>query len=385
MIGYDQWKIERKHHRTTGEPFPSSRRGDRPMEAENMLGYWRQENARTKADTPIAIWREDGKEAVIFQFGASQPINHIEHREKVDDFIGKGWLKCVAVTRDEWSAALDAGKWADGKIIRMPTVAEKADIVPRAQSSEGRGTNSPVNDNGEPIDGVEALRLEVRDNFRIGAETIKTIGVIDTLDKANRVAVVIETLRANYKVGNDKRKELKKPHDDAAKAIQEAWQPMLDDGERVAKSAVAAVQKFRDAEEARLKREERERREAEERRIREEEEARLRAEAEERAKQAEAMGMEVEHQSDEEIAAQAAQAAAATVEQMPEANTTVRVGTTTGRGVAKAKFTYGRITDQAAFYEACKDMDTLKDCLQQIANKLARAGAIVPGLEAYKE
>lgn len=368
-MAYEQWKLERKHLKETGQPFPASRRGDRPLEPENMLGYWRKEGARTKADTPIAIWQAAGQDGVIFQFGAQQPFVHLNEPQRVDDFLGKDWLKCVAVTRDEWAAALDAGKWADGKIIRMPTAEEQADIIPQVGRDEG----------GNQLEG-DALWEQVRDALVIGAEAIKTIGTIDTMAKAERLAGVIETMSAAGKVGEAERKRLKKPHDDAAAEVQNKWAPMLTTGSTAVSNAKAAVQRFRDAEERRLREEERQRREAEERRIREEEEARLR----EQARQAEAMGMG-EVPSDEEIAAQAAESAAAQVQQMPAANTTVRVGTETGRGVSKAKVTKGRITDVDAFFGAIKEHQQTKDFLQTIADRLARNGVPVPGLEAYKE
>lgn len=371
-MGYEQWKAERRHLKETGQPFPASRRHDRPGEPENMLGYWRQENARTKADTPIAIWKADGQPATIFQFGAMRPISSDEQRDQVDDFIGKGWLKCVAVTRDEWSAALEAGQWADGKVIRMPTEAEQADIIPTTPAAEGGNAESDLVD-------------QIKATFERGAEKLKAIGAITTLDKANDVATVIEEMRAAYKIGETTRKAEKAPFDAGAKAVQEKWQPMLDAIEATAKAAVAAIQKFRDAEEARLRAEERQRREAEERRIREETEARLRAEAEARVLQAEQMGMEVEPQSDDELAEQAREEAAQQMQQMPEADTKVRVGTAAGRGIAKPKITKGRITDVDAFFAAIKDHQQTKDFLQTIADRLARSGVPVQGLEAYKE
>jgi hypothetical protein len=372
-MGYEQWKAERRHLKETGQPFPASRRHDRPGEPENMLGYWRQENARTKADTPIAIWKADGQPTTIFQFGAMRPISSDEQRDQVDDFIGKGWLKCVAVTRDEWSAALEAGQWADGKVIRMPTEAEQADIIPTTPAADGGNAES-----GDVWD-------QVKERLETGAHNVKAIGIIDNIAKANNLAAVVEGMRAAWKIGEQARKAAKAPFDAGAKAVQEKWQPMLDDLERTAKGAVAAIQKFRDAEEARLRAEERQRREAEERRIREETEARLRAEAEARALQAEQMGMEVEPQSDEELAEQAREETAQQMQQMPEADTTVRVGTAAGRGIAKPKITRGRITDVDAFFAAIKDHEQTKDFLQTIADRLARNGVPVAGMVSYRE
>lgn len=372
---YSQWRLEMKHLKETGEPFPEGQRHNRPDNAP--AGFWRQRNARTKADTPVAIWFDGDRLCVKFGNKAE-----VATQEEVADFFAKGFLRCVAVLRDpdpkypaldDWSTALDNGHWKDGKPIRMPTAAEQADIIPTTSADEGGNA-----DGGDLVDQIKAT-------FERGAEKLKAIGAITTLDKANDAAKVIEEMRAAYKVGNDQRKTEKAPFDAGAKAVQEKWQPTLDALESVAKAAVAAVQKFRDAEEHRLKEEARKAREAEEKRIREEEEARLRAEAEERARVAEQMGMEVEQQSDEEIAEQAAEAAAAQVQQMPEVNTTVRVGTSTGRGIAKAKIKKGRIDDMSAFFEAIKEHQLTIDWMQQRANALARAGANVPGVTFYEE
>lgn len=374
-LRYSQWRLEMKHLKETGKPFPEDQRHNRPDNAP--AGFWRQRNARTKADHPIAIWFDGDRLCVKFGNKAEVATD-----EEVAEFFAKGFLKCEAVLRDpdpkfpnleSWSEALENGRWKDGKIIRMPTAAEQADIIPTTSAAEGGNA-----DGGELVD-------QIRATLERGVAKLKNLGAITTLDKANDAAEVIEELRAAYKLGNDARKAEKKPFDDGAKAVQDKWQGMLDTIENAAKSTVAAVQKFRDAEEARLKREERERREAEQKRIREEEEARLRTEAEARAKQAEQMGMEVETVSDADIAAQAAEAAAAQVQQMPEADTKVRVGTATGRGIAKAKIKKGRITDMVKFFDAIKEHQLTIDFMQQRANALARAGANVPGVEFYEE
>lgn len=363
-MSYDRWKLERRHLKETGQPFPEERRHDRSLDPAEAWGYWRQHNARTRADTPIAIWPE--QDATLVKFGN---MRDPASAEAVEAFMSKGFLKCSAVTRDEWTAALDAGKWADGKIIRMPTAEEQADIIPTITRDEG----------GNQLEG-DALWEQVRDALVIGAETIKTIGAIDNMTKAERLAGVIETMSAAGKIGEAERKRLKKPHDDAAAEVQNKWAPMLTEGSTAISNAKTAVQRFRDAEERRLREEERQRRDAEEKRIREEKEAELR----EQARQAEAMGMG-EAPSDEEIAAQAAEVAAAEVQSMPAANTTVRVGTTTGRGVSKAKITKGRITDVAKFFDAIKDHEQTKDFLQTIADRLARNGVPVPGMVSYRE
>lgn len=370
---YSQWRLEMKHHKEKSSPFPEDQRHNRPEDAP--AGYWRQRNARTKADSPVAIWFDGDRLCV--KFGNK---GEVASDEEVADFFAKGFLKCEAVLRDadpkhpeidDWSSALKNGHWADGKIIRLPTAAEQADIIPTTSAADG----------GNALDLVE----QVKATLERGVEKLAAIGAITTLDKANDVAKVIEEMRATYKVGNETRKTEKAPFDAGAKAVQEKWQPTLDALEAAAKAAVVAVQKFRDAEEARLRAEERQRREAEERRIREETEARLRAEAEARALQAEQMGMEVAQQSDEEIAEQAAEAAAEQMQMMPEADTTVRVGTASGRGIAKPKITKGRITDVDAFFAAIKDHQQTIDFLQTIADRLARNGVPVAGLESYKE
>lgn len=361
---YSQWRLEMKHLKDTGTPFPEGQRHNRPEDAP--CGFWRQRNARTKADHPIAIWFDGDRLCV--KFGNK---GEVATGEEVADFFAKGFLKCEAVLRDpdpkypnidDWSTALATGSWRDGKPIRMPSAEEKADIIQTGDNSAGE------------VD----LWQQVHDNLDIGAAAIKTIGIIDTLDKANRLAGVIETMSAAGTLGEAERKRLKKPHDDAAAEVQNKWAPMLRDGSAAILNAKSAIQKFKDKEEARLKEEARKAQAAEEERIADE---KRKAEAEAQ-RQAEAMGIQREAKSDDEIAEEAA---AEVAEQMPVANTSVRVGTTTGRGITKAKITKGRITDVDAFFGAIKDHQQTIDFLQTIADRLARNGVPVAGLESYKE
>ena len=149
---------------------------------------------------------------------------------------------------------------------------------------------------------------------------------------------------------------------------------------------IAAIDKWKKAEEKRLAAEAEAKRREEAARIAAEREEQLRREAEERARQAEAMGMEAQGPTDEEIAEQAqAEAAQQVAEQMPQADTKVRVGTAHGRAVSRSKVKRGVIDNVDEFFAAIRDHDITREFLQQRANAIARAGIPAKGMTIVEE
>lgn len=381
---YKLWHAELK------APTSEDRRADRTTEPHEMSGFWRINGARTKPDYPVAIWTAEGKTATIFQIGRKM-MSTETHSKEWQDFIDSSWLKCTAVLQtpdpkkpsaENWTEALDTGRWKDGKPAREVTASEKADIIPAAQTSDGRGTNAPLDENGDPID---EFWLQIKQGLAVTTKQLREIGPITSLDVANKAAEVLERHRALSTEGERKRKEEKKPHDDAAAAVQAKWTPFLNPAIDLGKAIVTALDKFRRAEEARLKAEQAAAERKERERLAEEERQRLAAEEAERAKQAEAMGMEHQARTEDEIAEEAEQIATETVAAAPVVDTKVRVGTTHGRGVSKATVWGGKITDPIAFYEVVKDYPDVKEALQKVADRLGRANAIINGMERVQK
>jgi hypothetical protein len=99
-----------------------------------------------------------------------------------------------------------------------------------------RGRNSPP----EPFD---AFRLEIEDLF---AEANNWLDgePIATQQQADDVSALVNRLRKVLKDADDQRKAEKKPHDDAAKAVQALWTPLLSKAELAASTARNALAVF---------------------------------------------------------------------------------------------------------------------------------------------
>lgn len=370
---YTLWRFELK------APTAEDRRADRATDPQAMSGFWRIHSARTKPDWPVAIWTDDGQENTVFQIGR-KVMRTDTHAKEWDDFVSSTWLKCTAVTQADWDAALTSGQWGDGKPSREPTAAERADIIPTTPAEQGG--NAPVDENGDPVD---EFWLQIKQGLESGIAQVETLGPITTLEIANKGAAIVERMRALGTEGEAKRKAEKKPHDDAAAAVQAKWKPVLEPASAAIQSLVAAIDKFKRAEEARLKREAEEAARKERERIAKIEADRIAAEEAERAKQAEQMGMEHQAMSEDEIAAEAAASAAEQVAAAPQVSTTVRVGTAHGRGVSKATVWGGKIVDVDVFFQAVKEYPDVQGALQKVADRLGRAKAIVPGYERIEK
>lgn len=380
---YKLWHAELKA--TT----PEDRRADRTTEPSEMSGFWRINGARTKPDYPVAIWTAEGKTATIFQIGRKM-MSTETHPKEWQDFIDSSWLKCTAVYQartektppdaETWSEALDTGRWKDGKPSREVTAAEKADIIPTTPAE--KGGNAPLDENGDPID---EFWLQIKEGLAADAEALKELGPITSLEIANKAAAILERMSARGTQGEARRKAEKKPHDDAAALVQAKWTPILNPASALVIETKRLIVAFSKAEEARLKREAEAARKAEEARLAKEAADKLAAEEAERAKQAEAMGMEHQARSEEEIAQEAVIFAAEQVQQMPQAETKVRVGTAHGRAVSKATVWGGEITDPIAFYQAVKEYPDVKEALQKVADRLGRANAVVPGYKRIEK
>jgi hypothetical protein len=210
--------------------------------------------------------------------------------------------------------------------------------------------------------------MQIKTTIEATMKQMTALGAIDTLDKANKVAGFVETLSAAGKEGEKRRKAEKLPFDQGAAAVQAKWTPVLLPASEAIQKAKDAVEKFRKAEERRIaaenakrEREAREKAEAEER-------ERLQREAEERQRQAEQMGMAPESlPTDEEIAEQAAEAAAERLEAEPviEQVSTVRIGSEHGRAMSrKAAERVGVITNPADFLAALTGLGTLEQPIE---------------------
>lgn len=363
MDQYRLWREARK----TGQPVPH----DLPDIEKQMSGYWRATAAKTKPDLPVAIiiHGEDKNGATVVQKGAYRPFTNVAEPDRFHQFLSWTWPHCVPVTREEWAAALETGRWADGKPAREIGAEERLDIIADTPASEG----------GNMPEGESTLAEQIDAKITAKIKAAIELGPITSLDVANAAAFIIDDLKALWTMGDNARAAEKKPHDDAAKAVQARWLPIITPAEQARTQLRNAVLKWQRDEQERQAAAERQRQAEERKRIAAEEAERLKREAEERA----AQQPDVPAPTADDIEAQAQQIAADAVVPVEVAKPTVSAPY--GRAISKAKRYVGKITDKQAFIGALIGQPDFETWLQQKANTLARAKMKLPGMEIVTE
>lgn len=351
------------------DPTPEERRADRSTDGHAMTGYWRMAGPRTGVDWPVVIWTEDGKSETILQIGRKM-MNTVEHETEWHEFVGKAWLKCTAVSQAAWNAAMDAGRWADGRPARQLTDDEKlahtVDLIPDTPADEGGNA-----DGGPSFD--EQIDAKMK------AEIAKhaALGKIDTMEKAGVAATILESIQALGKLGNARREADRLPHLNAAAKVQGLWLPILTPGSELVPKIKDEIEAFKRAEKARLQKIADDAAEAERQRLQKiaDDEAEVRRAA-------------LQRQLDEEAAQRGVAAEDAVIEAetiVVEAETVAapRVSTTFGRAVSSPKIKTATIIDAKALalhLVDTKDAD-LFEYLGKRANAAARAKITLPGCE----
>lgn len=361
---WSAWRAELKN------PTPEDRRLDR----QPMCGYFRIEGARTKHDEPLAIWREDGQDAFIFQFGSNQPKNTEQHAETWEKFTAGRWLSAIAVPKADWDIALETGRWPDNKPSRPMDAAERLDI------DVGSGDNAPPPD-AALADQIAAL-----------AEVIAKQPEPTTQEAADKLAGDLDRLRALLKLADAEFVKEKAPHLEAGRAVDAKWRGIREPGTSAYDAGEAKRKAFLKREQDRLRKaaeEENARRiaaaEAERKRIADEVAAKLKAEAEARAAEAVENGEDPSEDvpSDEAIAERAAQVAAEAVApaQTVEAERAV-AGSAYGTKRGLRKVTYGVIDDLVAFLTDPQIINRadLKEWAEKVATKAAVSGFTIAGM-----
>ena len=363
---FDYWRSEIARVEAGGEPIDEHRPGN---EAASISGYWRVLAAKLKTDWPVIVQRRNGEELYTIQWGGGRP--KVMTEAEADEFTNNTFLKCKAVRRLDWTAAVERGEWQDGKRAIPQTDEEKHDIIPDTPTSEG-GNNPVDEETGEEVD---AFWLQIKTKLEAQIAKGKAIGKIDSLEKANAAAAVRDAIREIGALGEKRRKEEKEPHDKAAAAVQAKWVPVLSPASTLAADLLASIDKFQRDERARIEREERER-------IRRETEERLKREADERAAAAAKEGQPAPPvPTDDDIAAQALQAAA---DAPVEVAKPVVQGSAFSKATSKAKVARGKIVDLgklAAHFVEQKDEDFIA-YLQKRVDGAYRVKLTLPGTEA---
>lgn len=169
-----------------------------------LNGYWRLIGARTKADYPVAIWKNENGEEVI-KVGRKAEFLTASHDGA--DFLASGWPKCVACTEEAYTAAIEGGFWADGKPSRIVSDAVKLGLDLGAGATGG---NAPPS--------YELLSQQL-DELVAKARDLQ----ITDQESADKAKVLADRIHLVWKEADSEREKEKKPHDLASSEVQAKW------------------------------------------------------------------------------------------------------------------------------------------------------------------
>jgi hypothetical protein len=284
-------------------------------------GFFRQSHkafyGARKTFTPVAYYPDPQTGQLRCRIGDAE----------VDDLLARRtWnhVNAHPVTEEAYrEVAEKGGMWPDEhELVPMG----KAAHVPIDETPIPLGHNRP------PADlSYEGLHAAIEDLARDAQQRLDGPPIANQ-DEADKIANVADRLAELWKQADEQRKLEKKPHDEAATAVQKKWAPLLLAAETYRNLKYKLLTPW-------LKK------------------------LEEQAKEA------------------ATEAAAAGA---PAEKTRPRAGTR-GRAMSLKTAKRAEITDQDACYQFFKDSPDIKATLQDLANRAVRVGVTVPGTKVLEE
>lgn len=348
MNAYDFWfKALRDPSKIGTEELPVH-------ESDPQTGFYRMRDKDGGDMIPVAIWYVDG---VL--------------KTKVGDTVFTSdagihyWTFCCRepVTNEAYNDARQGKGWPDTPPISTPKPAQKDnDDIPAASIGHNL-----------PDDPHEALLMEFQGELEIAKELMAK--PVKDQDAANKVSNFTKRVAALAKKANEQFAIEKRPLIDASKACDDKWRDLREGAAELVKNLKKHVEKF--LLEERRKEQERQRKAAEEA-------ARARAEAEEaerKAAEEAAKGSDPSNEAVEEAKRKAEEAAALEKEARERKVSAGR----TGAKVTIREVKVAKVTDFETLLLALKDREEIKELVQSLANRAARSGVDLPGMEIIIE
>ena len=174
---------------------------------------------------PAAIFLDEGHLSAVKDF-AEVPVDPHDI-----------WSKCYnhPISDQKYWQAVEETKWADTDGL----VDQPADAGP-ATGGEVEIPTVGHNQPPEEIDPRDEIEEKIKAAIGIVNETIPKDGIRDE-ETANKVANGRDRLRELWQKADATRKAEKKPHDEAAKAVQARWSPVLELAKAGGETAAAAA------------------------------------------------------------------------------------------------------------------------------------------------
>lgn len=214
--------------------------------------------------------------------------------------------------------------------------------------------------------GEVSIADQIKDYAAQAIGWFRKTGIKDEKSKDMAANYRAELLRLSKEADTNRVAE-KKPHDDAAKAVQAKWKPVIDTADGAAEELRAGLTAFMTAEKRRLEAEQRSKWEAEQKAAAEQ---RAKIEAE-RAKQ----------KRDDPIAALTSPEPELPMAPPPPEPVKVQAGGQRGRKTGLREVTRYVVTDHAKALAFFAESEDVRELVGKLADRASKAGVAVPGVE----
>ncbi len=332
---------------------------ERDTDRRDLAGFWRLKGAKTKWDYALAIWPvKDG--TLVAKFGKSEELSK-EDSDEWNVLMSGRWLSAVACSKEDYDHAIANDVWPDKKsAVRInkpaPKPPKRAEPTPEPERVENRPEREVgIGHNMPPMGEKYAERLKAE--TKLLNELLKK--PVTTEEQAEKVGECKNRIGTINKEATAEHGEVKAPHWAMCKKIDNAYNPTIKACGTASRKAAFAVSAYLEALQEELNKKARE---------------------EQAAKQAEA-----DRQAREEAELAGEDAEKAEGKKVTLKKETASVGKAAGRAVSMRTYTSGKITDFDKLLEALKDRQEIKDVVQSLANRAAKSGKELPGMEIVKE
>jgi hypothetical protein len=167
-------------------------------------GFWRKRTSRAGPFVPVAIWEADGKMVALVDGKESDPA-------ELWTYV------CRYPILEEWyHSRLATGKWPD----------EDAGVA-----------ESLIGDNNPPQDEADTLKGQIE----AASANVAEYAEINDDETASKAQSARSRLLELSREADTKRETAKKPHFDAAKAVDARWQPLVKMAKAAADALAAAI------------------------------------------------------------------------------------------------------------------------------------------------
>lgn len=307
-----------------------------PIHSEPEQGYFRTRKKNGPWE-PVAIWwDEDVGGWLAYRSG----------REVEADEI---WTWCCRnpITHEAYEKAVAGGGFDD----------------------EPKAAVAPAGHNSADADPMEALRIEYLGEKELAEEFLKS--PIKTKADADKAAIWSKRLADIAKRATDQHKIEKQPVLDETRRIDDKWRELKEDPKELSTKLKRHMDAYL----------------REQDRLEQERQRKAREQADKIREQAEAAAAEAKQDSSGDVAAanRAEQLAQQAADAERDAQARNAAAGRTGAKVALRTFVSAEITDIDALLIALRDRDEIKELVQSLANRAAKAGRSLPGMKIIEE